>query len=47
MEERCTRVLAEEDNEIDKRTDEEFIHDQLNREPTEFVKGKSLLHNYN
>ncbi len=34
------RVLTK-DNEVDERTDEEFIHDQLSREPTEFAKGKS------
>ncbi len=35
------RVLAE-DNEIDDRTDEEYINDQLRREPANCVKGISL-----
>ncbi len=37
------RVLAK-DGEIDDRTDEEYIYDQLRREPAKFAEGnKSLL----
>ncbi len=32
------------EDEIDDRTDKEFIHDQLSRQPTDFAKGNTLYY---